>query len=239
MRTLFIDYYQFDSSKIFDVKEYEHKGMKFGTLMYSYTDKLKAPLLFKTDFIDLTGDPFKFMSPDTKKFVSVDPNSPSVMDLHRPLRELAKFTSDHVSKVSGGKLVMESGPILSNYHDPQVQNKTDALDTSAKMKNIKLFFNERNDLITSTIYNYNISKRYQPVEEYTYCKLADLARFVTKNKQVRFVLEPRIWWNPSNRSYGTKLFIKYMEVKYKDQSIKSKFDEKQTTISEKITSVEI
>jgi len=239
MKTLFIDYYQLDSSKISDVKAYEFKGMMLGTPMYSYTDKLRAPLLFKTDFIDLSGDPFKFMSSDTKKFISVDPNSSSVRDLYRPLHELAKFTSDHVSKISNGKPITETGPILSNFTSSEVQNKTDALDTTAKMKNLKLFFNERNDRITSVIYNYNISRRYQPVEEFTDCKLADIARFVTKNKQVRFILEPRIWWNSSNRTYGTKLFIRYMEVRYKDQPIKSKFDEKQTIITEKITSVEI
>jgi hypothetical protein len=239
MRTLFIDYYQFDSSKISDVREYEYKGMKLGNLTYSYTDKLKAPLLFKTEFIDLAGDPFKFMSSDTKKFISIDPNNASVSDLYRPLRELAKFTSDHVSKMTNGKPMRETGPILSNFHSSEVNNKTDALDTTAKMKNLKLFFNERNDHITSTIYNYNISKRYQAIEEYTDCKLSDIARFVTKNKQVRFILEPRIWWNKANGSYGTKLFIKYMEVRYKDQPIKSKFDEKQTIISERITSIEI
>lgn len=238
MKTLFIEYNQFDPLKIHHIKEYEYTkhnvNSKFGTPMYSYSEKYNAPLLFKTEFIDLSSDPFRFLTSNTKKYISLDPNNSSMSHLYKILYDISKYTSNYYTSNSAG--LHESGPLLSNYNY-DIKNKTDALDTSIKMKNLKLYFTESDGNITSTIYNYNKSKKYKPVEEYTRCTLSDIAKFISVGKQVRFILEPRIWKIGSN--YGTKLFIKYMEVKYKDQSINSKFDEKQTIIFDKIISIEI
>ena len=116
-------------------------------------------------------------------------------------------------------------PIVVAYHNDQLY----------------FFFLEKNNQILSKIYNYNKSKRYKAVEEFESCTLKDVARFVTKGKQVRFILEPKIWSIKKNDNvqYGTKLYIKYMEVKYKDQVIKSKLEENQVEIFDRIKSIEI
>ena len=239
MKTSFIEYHQFDSTKIRDVGESKlPNNFQFYTPMYSYTQKSKYPLLIKTDFIDLSVDPFKFLSVDSKKFILIDANDKSVSHLYKSLHDIAKFTNDYIEKINTGKAMLEIGPILSNY-GPEMTfiNKTKSLNTDLKMSGLKLYFNERNNKIVSTIYNYNKSKKYKSIEEFNSCDLSDIARFITKGKQVRFILEPKMWQN--NGTFGTKLYIKYMEVKYKDQIIKSKLDEIQTETHETITSVEI
>jgi len=137
----------------------------------------------------------------------------------------------------------EMGPLLANYDHDNYNNGnfTNGLNTELKMKNIKFFFSEKNNKITSTIYNYNKSKQYKSIEEYSTCNLSDIARFVLKGKQVRFILEPKIWCHSrgTHNQYGTKLFIKYMEVKYKDQIIKSKLDDNKIEMYDRIKSVEI
>jgi len=243
MKTSFIDYDSFNSSKVHRVNEYSPPNgdkITFFTPIYSYTNKSKYPLTFRTKFIDLNMDPFKYIKEDSKKFISIDTNDQSVNHLYKPLYNIAQFTSTYVS----GKSVnsKELGPILANYdsHDQpdKKYDKTLTLNLQLPMKPIKFYFWEKGNKITSTIYNYNISKKYDPVEEYHSCELKDIARFITKGKQARFILEPRFWLL-ENGSYGTKLYIKYMEIKYKDQIINSKLEQDKEELYEKITSVEI
>lgn len=238
MKTSFVEYNQFDPEKIKDVREYpiSSKGLQMFTPMYDYTSRSRRyPLMIQTGFIDLTSDPFKYMSTDTKKYVSIDPNDNSASHMYKSFQDMAKFTMKYISaKHDGSK---EMGPILSNYGD-YTTNQTDILDTGLKMKNVKFFFSEKNNKIISTIYNYNKSRKYKSVEEFDTCDLTDIARFVTKGKQVRFILEPKIWYLKGG-NYGTKLYIKYMEVRYKDQVIKSKLDEHQVEMHNWIKSVEI
>ena len=169
MKNSFVEYHQFDPSKITDVSKCytspANGGFQFLTPMYNYTSKSKYPLMIQTGFMDLTSDPFKFMSAETKKYVSIDPNDNSVSHMYKPLCDMAKFTMDHVSSKYDTSHSKEMGPILANY-DNGSSNFTKGLNTELKMKNIKFFFLERNGKITSTIYNYNKSKKYIPAEEF-------------------------------------------------------------------------
>lgn len=234
MKSTFVEYNNFDSTKIKNVTEFEsnYHNICYCTPIYSYTSKSNYPLLIKTNFIDLTSDPFKYLKEDGKKYLSIDPNDISVSHLYKTLLDIAKFGSNYITNkhIEDQK---ETGPLLCNYST----GEKGKVDTGSIMKPIKLFFWEKNNKITSTIYNYNISKKYDTVDEYTSSEIKDLARFIFKGKQVRFIFEPRFWH--CNGSYGTKLYIKYMEVKYKDQVIKSKLDSNQMEIYERITSVEI
>ncbi len=232
---------QFNADKIVRYRNsvsMNNNSFSFYTPIYSYSDNIEYPLMIKTDFIDLTIDPFKLIKKDVKKFIILDTNDKSVKHLYTPLSNFSKNVFEFIQKQSKfPNRLTEQGPVLSNHTDERI--KSVKVDFYQRMKNLKLFLPEFNGKIKTTVYNYNKSKKYDPVETYDSIELNELARFLIKGKQVRFILEPKVWFNSSTQTYGIKLYVKFMEVKYKDQLIKSELDENQVEIINPVKFIEI
>lgn len=104
----------------------------------------------------------------------------------------------------------------------------------------KKFYDQYNKLL-----NYNISKKYDAVEQYELSSMKNnelvniFDRILTNNKEIRMLLEPFMWINLSDNTYGSYLNIIMIEVKYKHAKIYSILDKNETSMKENIINVEI
>jgi hypothetical protein len=249
MKTSFIDYCNVNFDNI-QMKQHKcnNNNCQFYTPLYSYIahgDKAKYPLIIKTEFINLAIDPFKFLFNGTKKHISIDSNDASFMHLRtfftNFIEHVRKFI---VSKSKAKTLIFANSSQFINFKDKEITDKNC----------VKFYFwNTKNgDKLQSQIYNYNKSTNYKRVESYSDITLHELSRFLLKNKQARFWIEPNIWYNKdvdriNNISdenekidmFGIKFFIRIMEVKYSDHQIKSKADKLQETFVSPIKEIQI
>ena len=73
-----------------------------------------------------------------------------------------------------------------------------------------------------------ISKKFPKYEVFYEIEKNKINRFLKKDKEVRFILQPLSWIKISNENnfYGSRLYISSMEVKFKGANIKSIIENK-------------
>ncbi|NIO17193.1 MAG: hypothetical protein GTN70_09375 [Deltaproteobacteria bacterium] len=232
----FINYDRLDKEKQSFYNEYSNNEYSTSlTPLYKYSPKYSDVLIFKTEFIDLTVNPFKWMNiwsdkkhQTIKSHIIVDVNNPSMQHLHKIFKDIDDLAIQAINKKFGYGNCFNYISSLSKH-----------IENDHNHSYIKLFFleNKYTNTIKTEVYNYNKSSKYKRVEHYNSLKLDEISRFLYKGKQVRFLLMPTFWhWG--NR-FGTKLYIKLMEVKYKDATIASELKNRQIEMKEKISSIEI
>lgn len=128
--------------------------------------------------------------------------------------------------------------LISNNTSP---DNTVEHNLSTDLRELTLYFlkDKVSQKITSTILNYNISKKYPKNEEYEHVTYNELKKFLWKGKEMRFILRPITWISKSSNIYGSKLMIEKMEVKFKDAKIDSLIDKNTRDIIPNIKNITI
>jgi hypothetical protein len=226
----YVQWDQFDASKLGDIKSYVSKNHPSFTLLqplYRYTDKVVDTLYYKTPFIKLTENMVSRYQQTMPDYVNFDLNN---LNLSDTMLSFLENYDQKVFNVISEKEYSYVKPLLSNtgYND---LTKCE-VNKDLPFKKLPLYFlkDKQSGNITSEIINYNISKKYPKVETFNrtnVIKLDDLVRCLKKNKEVRFILKPYSWYDSNNKVAGSKMQLVTMEIKFDGAKINSLVDEEE------------
>ena len=194
----YIKWYSFDQNRlsmkepIID-KENKKKKFYFMNPYYKYNDKISKSFTVKTPFIKLTENPFpSYTFYETGKYILIDPNND---DVHNFINIFEKY--DILTKnILENTEYKEQNPLIRKYN-------------AVKYKHLKLFLTADTKII-----NYNVSKDYPRNEIITDLSKSTLSRPLKKDKEIRIIASPYTWIDISNKTYGSKLVVHLMEIKY-------------------------
>jgi len=210
----YINWYSLEKDKIrdFDVY-YGNYGFKFLTPTYEYPNKICSKLCFKTPWIKLNNDP-----------------------LDKYFNRNNKYNGQMRLRTSSDYLAKEILPLCVKYDEYIGEYMIKKYVGYKQLKKIvqdnmllTLFFgyNKRTKKIVSEIIKYDryqTSLKHPSHEIFKNITLKDLSKFLVNGKEVRFILIPKTWMNTAEKSYGSKLHILKLEVKYENSSIISTLD---------------
>jgi hypothetical protein len=153
--------------------------------------------------------------------IIINPNGYDALDLVEMLHDYDKRIEYFINK-KYGNLYKCFKQVIANY-DNQFNKQPGYRDVqiNEKLNNITLRFNEKNDRIMATVYNYNISQKYEKCEKVSKFKIDDIKRFMVKNKEIRVVFRPVTWIYKPGKIYGTYLIVNIVEMRYNSAKINS------------------
>ena len=226
--TFFINYQLVDEDKIIMLKKVAKASHQ--NILFRYNlDKPDTKILhFITDFIDVAVNLYSWSHRHfNSRYITIDPNHHSAIHLLDIFYGLDKC-ADNYMKI--------------NYPQYTIWKKICNRTNKKTLDHLKLhFLVNKVGSIKTEIYNYNVSKKYPPFEHFKCCRLDDIKRFLRGKKQIRFILLPVLWINHFAKSYGIKIYIKCMEVRFPviSTKFKSKLDENSVIVREEIECIEI
>lgn len=221
-----INWDDFEYSKLndYDIKRIvdDDKNFIFVNSTYKYTKSKIKRLYIKTPFFNLCNYPLNGYKNIKCNYDNFDSGFKNIVPL---LKKYDEFVDNTVKKHLGNEYKFVKGIINSNTNS----------------FNLRLKFNKKYDIICSDIINYNVSKKYPKEERYSQISYENLKRFLKKDKDVRFILNPYFWINKTNKIFGSSVSIYKMEIKFKDSNINSRLDKEEVEeeIQTNITSITI
>ena len=232
--------------------------------IYKYSEKILDPLLIQTSFFDVKKNKLSYKNnkiyqkknidsknidpknnDDLKHFeIKFDPTFIDsqiiniLLNFDNKLVKFIKNTFGDQFKCLSKMIYNKSAKKLTP--DFEIVNMADDLG-EIKAKILKSKCNKQ----YNKIINYNISKKYAPVEYFDLANIknSDLSnifdRILADNKEMRMLIEPFAWINLSNKTYGSYLNIMMIEVKYKNAKIYSMLDKNEISMKPEIINIEI
>jgi hypothetical protein len=193
---------------------------------YKYTKSKINRLYIKTSFFNFCNHPFKSgykPKPQSNIKCDYDNNESGFNKIVHLLKKYDNFVDTIVKKHLGNDYKFVKGII----------------NTNNDFYNLQLKSNKTTNTIYSDIINYNVSKKYPKEERYNQISFEDLTRFLKKDKDIRFILNPYFWINKKDKIYGTGVSIYKMEIKFKDSIINSRLDKEEEEIQTYIPTITI
>ena len=212
----------YDKNKIVGMRKDKYFKGSFSKFYptYKYSEMASKDLTIKTDFLPMKKDPY-FRIPDSVDQFFLDINSPELFELKSFLYSLDK----HIESLNTDPSKMDSffgnDIILKKFYGILRSKNNVSLNSDVNAIKLKLKKNSQGQ-IASKVINYNISKLYPKTEEIT--SFPELKKKFKKDKECRYVIKPAIWINYDSSSFGVKLIVDSMEIKYPNQHIVSELD---------------
>jgi len=225
------------------------KGEPFTSFknVYKYDEKNKDKLMIKTPFFTIKKNSLSNKSIAKNNKLQID-ISPLIMD-----EATINFCIQYDNKIKACIQIFSDGDGV-NYacKGRLIQNTNYGVnlpaDTNLPMNNIKGIIKQekyKTGQYSQKWINYNISKKYQRVEQLEMSPLQMdkfnemYTRAVKEHKQVRFVLSPYTWINHTTKVYESYLIIHTIETKYEYDNIISIMDKSEISIENQVMSIDI
>ena len=207
---------------------YVYKNIKMINIIpgYKFANNITDRLLLQTEFIDIDENPISLTKYDTYKISS---EAFSIETL-----EILKYYEIEFDKYM--KVNFPNYKVRNNF----LRDYNNTITEFYPGMNIKIPAKLKKDhylgQYSGKIYNYNVSKKYKPTQEFEFSdyKKLDLKTMYYCKKQARFLVCPISYICESNKTYGTHLNIYTIEIKYPGAKIRSVFDGQDTVENEVI-----
>lgn len=210
---------------------------------YHYNSKNEELLVIQTPFIDVNkknimyNQNFGIYSSPSKKFTMRFTAKILGDSIIKSLIEYDAKVSQYIKEVYANNILCSSR-IISNINPADNIN----LDVLDELKPIHCKINQDNNFKEySKLISYNISKKYDRIEEFNFIK-SDCSnlkrtfdRILTDKKQMRMLLTPKTYLNLTDKVFYSFVNIIMMEVKYNGAKIYSPLDKNETNIKPEMT----
>lgn len=223
-------FYSLIQSESYDPKKTDLKIIKKESFIsiiphYEYIDEIYSPLIIQTPFLDVNNYiKYKNINSKSKSFsINFD----------------QQFFDSNLQQIFASYDNYVSLRLEDTYKRQLKCVKKLENQISGKIVNNK-FLGDYSKLI-----NYNISKKYEPKEEFDFAivkkneyeKIFD--RILNNKKQIRLILAPMSWVNEKEMIYGSYLNIFTIEVKYKFWKVNSVLDQNETSVKRTVKKINI
>ncbi len=220
--------------------EFTEKINKHGMIVispsYKYTENLKDLFVLQTIFTDIDKAPLsgKTSSSITVENITSKAFSMDTLEFFKYYDNLVEsYVQNNLESnyTCASRLLMESNKKAADLY-PGIDIKIP----------VKFYKDKFLGAFAGKLFNYNISKKYRPVEEFNLDimnpKSANDKVFYCK-KQIRLLVTPVTWIEPTKKLFGSYLKLHTIEVKYPGAKINSVFDRGQTEMELEIINISI